>query len=89
MKIDYFSAIASILFLIGLIVNIVYVPKLIRKVSLKNTDKKCECIDYSQFAYAQAKYELYVDSISYGNKNKRDKYADSIIKYSRILKQND
>lgn len=78
---------ASIVLLLSVILFAKYGCQ--RSIPNKPISHKCKCLNYSQFVYAQAKYELYVDSISYGNKKKRDKYADSIIKYSRILKQND
>jgi len=88
MKTNFFSITATILCLSGLALSIIYVSFLLNKAALKQPKEK-HCMTYSQFVYAQAKYELYVDSLQIGNKKHNKRYTDSVIKYSIILKQND
>lgn len=62
---------------------------------LNQSDKKqckikpCNCLAYSQFVFAYEKYNLYVDSLQVVKKKNSERYTDSLVKYSRILKQND
>lgn len=49
--------------------------------------KPCRCLTYYEMQYYSTKYDMYIDSINYGSKKNRQRYADSTVKFGKILRQ--
>lgn len=49
--------------------------------------KPCRCLTYYEMQYYSTKYDMYIDSINHGSKKNRQRYADSTVKFGKILRQ--
>lgn len=76
--------------LFGMTIGIVFmlVDAKIKEYEPKKPEiKPCRCLTYYEMQYYSTKYDMYIDSLNYGSKKNRHRYADSTVKFGKILRQ--